>query len=170
MARGSSLQWCLPLAFRASWLCMFVGCYEQVADEDVAQIRSDVVAEHCGDGVVGSDEECDPAADGWQQACDAACNRTVYRHCESQPECDGPNDNCASYTRAHQEQFCANLCQVDADCPVVPDFESACNFAWCAVLCRDGQCPNNMRCVMSFDFIDGHGQPLGQRDVCVVTR
>jgi hypothetical protein len=93
---------------------------------------------------------------------------TDYQPCESHSECEGSNDNCAAYVATGGHTFCAPFCVDDASCPAVPGFAAACNFAWCAVLCDDGVCPDGMSCQRSVTFVDNTGRSTGTRDVCVV--
>ncbi|HKU40007.1 MAG TPA: hypothetical protein VJR89_17725 [Polyangiales bacterium] len=122
----------------------------------------------CGDGVVGPDEECDPRAPGWADACDDACRRTVYAPCSAPEDCPGANANCSAYTSDPDQVFCADYCEDDDDCPRLPGFDAVCNFAWCAVLCDQGVCPHGMRCVADQPLIDRAGASKGTAYVCVI--
>lgn len=93
--------------------------------------------------------------------------RESYPPCDSADECAGPNDNCAAYTSDHEQQFCAALCQSDDECPVVPGYQAVCNFAWCAVVCDGGDCPDGMTCLEQRAVIDSTGASRGSFDVCV---
>lgn len=93
--------------------------------------------------------------------------RESYPPCDSNQECAGPNDNCAGYTSDYEQRFCASLCLADDECPVVTGYEAVCNFAWCAVLCDDGDCPDGMTCVEGRKVIDSTGAERGDFDVCV---
>lgn len=121
----------------------------------------------CGDGEVADDEECDPMAPEWQELCDDECRRTAYAACATPEQCPGLNANCAAYTTLPEQQQCADFCKSDESCPVLPGFRSTCNFAWCAVLCEDGECPNGMTCVHEQSLVDYAGQVKGRADVCV---
>ena len=121
----------------------------------------------CGDGDVGDDEECDPMAPEWQDLCDESCHRTAYATCASPEECPTLNANCTAYTKRPEQQQCADFCESDESCPVLPGFRSTCNFAWCAVLCEDGECPNGMTCVQKQTLVDYDGHPKGGAGVCV---
>lgn len=121
----------------------------------------------CGDGVVAPTEECDPAAPGWGDYCSPTCERTVYRACSAHEDCSEPVANCAAFTNEPQNQVCAAFCEDASGCPVLPGFDSACDFAWCAVTCRSGVCPNEMRCEPDFPLLDKQGQSVGTVDVCV---
>jgi len=123
----------------------------------------------CGDGKVDPDEECDPRAAGWSQACDERCQRTVYEACEHTEECPGLNSLCAAYTNA-PGLFCADYCENDAACPLLPGYGAVCNFAWCALRCADGACPNGMSCLRDQAVIDTMGESKGNADICVTTK
>lgn len=101
----------------------------------------------CGNGTVEANEECDPAASGWSDFCDDMCKRTVYEPCQQSQECFGKNSLCSAYEPGEEHLFCADICKQDEDCAHLPGFRATCNFAWCVVLCTDGECPNGMRCV-----------------------
>lgn len=121
----------------------------------------------CGNGTIDSTEQCDPTTPGWSSLCDANCKRTLYEPCEESSSCSGDNALCAAYATGSDTQFCAPFCQTDTACPVVPGFQAACNFVWCALLCNDfGQCPNGMACVREATFLDAQGNERGTRDVC----
>lgn len=130
--------------------------------------RAELDAESCGDGVVSAVEECDPTVPGWEDGCDASCTRTQFRACDLERGCEAPVNMCVSYTESEDQRFCARECDENSDCPVLPGFASACNFAWCAVLCDDGSCPLGMICVEGFPFLDREGRGLGPHDVCVI--
>lgn len=125
------------------------------------------IPEGCGDGQLGIHEECDPKVDGWEERCSDACQRTVYVTCETSVECAGLNANCAGYNREIPGRFCADYCEGDAMCPDLPGFRSICNFAWCAVRCQDGYCPNGMTCVQDQTVLDHQGKGRGTTDICV---
>lgn len=121
----------------------------------------------CGNGVIDSNEQCDPATPGWSMLCNQSCQRTLYETCDETATCGGLNALCASYVAEPGTQFCAPFCQNDAACPVIPGFQAACNLAWCAPLCNDfGQCPNGMACIRDVTFLDFQGNPRGPRSVC----
>lgn len=92
----------------------------------------------------------------------------AYQACDGDPaQCELPNGNCARYTDDRRNAFCAPYCEGAQDCPRIPGYDAACNFAWCAVLCDDGACPDGMVCVHDSAFIDSTGAKQGRKDVCV---
>jgi hypothetical protein len=123
----------------------------------------------CGDGILADAEQCDPSVDGWADHCGETCRRTSYAACDMSSECPGANSNCSAYETTPGTMFCADFCREASSCPVLPGFESRCNFAWCVVLCNDGVCPHGMRCLSGANFLDAQGQSAGTHDVCVVT-
>lgn len=125
-------------------------------------------AASCGDGVVAPTEECDPAADGWGAACTESCTRVPYHKCESQEECGDPNSSCAAFRATAGSQLCAEFCVDASSCPTLPGYAASCNFAWCGLLCNDGQCPNGMDCERGFPAVDGQGIQHGTYDLCVI--
>lgn len=100
----------------------------------------------------------------------SGCDPHAYEPCLADPhacnEAD-PNALCASYTSDPANSFCAPFCRTDGECPVVEGFGVVCNFAWCAVLCEDGRCPDGMVCVPSAVVLDWEGRPRTDSDVCV---
>lgn len=122
----------------------------------------------CGNGRVAWNEECDPAAPGWEQACDSTCRRSEYQPCERTEQCPGLNALCAAYGKPPGSMFCAEYCETDAACPGLPGFQSVCNFAWCAVRCNAGACPNGMICNRDQPILDRNGKSRGMADICVV--
>jgi hypothetical protein len=99
----------------------------------------------------------------------AGAERTSYLPCARVEECPGLNAFCAGYTASPQQAFCADYCEQDSSCPVVSGFESVCNFAWCALLCDDGQCPSGMTCLEQQHLIDGSGDSKGSHGICVIS-
>ena len=166
----------LTIAPRCAWiiscLALASACYAQrnEADESARHLgqTSDAGACGCGDGVVAAAEECDPEAPGWQGRCDASCKRTLYQACASPEDCSGLNSNCAAYTNDPGRPFCATYCERDADCPALPGFRAVCNFAWCAVPCDHGACPNHMLCLPDQRVLDHAGTARGEMSVCVI--
>lgn len=122
----------------------------------------------CGNGRVAWNEECDPAAPGWEQKCDSDCQRKLYEPCERTDECPGLNALCAAYGGPPGSMFCASSCETDAACPELPGFRTVCNFAWCAVRCNDGACPNGMTCRRDQPLLDHTGKSRGNGDICVI--
>ncbi len=102
-------------------------------------------------------------------SCDSEDAVDRYQACYGESErCLELNSNCSGYTEDKAKSFCAKLCGSDEDCPTLDGFEAACNFAWCALLCDDAECPDGMECVQDVDFIDRDGNSRGPRDVCVI--
>jgi hypothetical protein len=152
-----------------------IACGAPHEGRDLADSRLDLrsgsspyVSPGCGDGEVGHDEECDPTVDGWQDVCDDHCRRTSYASCSDPSQCPGENSNCAGYTSELGEPFCADFCASDDACTALPGFRAVCNFAWCALACDEGTCPNGMKCVPDMAWLDTSGQSRGGLDVCVI--
>lgn len=165
-----------------AWTCAWIvacvgattGCWDlrrehaSYAALGVREPTGDAGPCHCGDGVVAADEECDPAAPGWEAACDDACKRTQYQACQAPEDCAGEMALCAAYTRDPGQLFCGAYCETDDECIALPGFRTVCNFAWCVVLCDDGACPHGMTCVADQSLVDHAGHPYGMAGVCVV--
>lgn len=176
------VQYFLLPALSCSTFIASNGCLEQLDPSESAQAAPAALAPLrydangadsgtddalCGNGVIDSDEQCDPSTPGWSTLCDQSCHRTIYETCEDSTSCGGANALCASYVAEPSSQFCAPFCRTDLACPVIPGFQAACNLAWCAPLCNDfGQCPNGMACIHDVDFLDFQGNPRGTRSVC----
>ena len=141
----------------ALWACEAGGAWQEHPREP-----------KCGDGVLDANEECDPSAEGWAESCDSACKRTIYNHCYvEEGACTKLNQLCAAYVPEPESRFCADYCEHDSECTGLPGFRAQCNFAWCVVVCDDGQCPNGMRCVPNMVLLDHEGDTRGTEAVCV---
>jgi hypothetical protein len=123
----------------------------------------------CGDGYVQAGvEQCDPGASNWSGKCDALCKRTIYQACMTIDDCPSGN-NCAQWAAATTGfNTCAPTCTSDASCPSAPPYASACNLAYCALLCNNRTCPFGMVCAPGVTFLNSSGTMTGTRDVCIV--
>jgi hypothetical protein len=151
----------------ANSLACDTGAVTHVASSTLQQTEDAGLSDACGDGQLGADEECDPSVDGWEELCSDSCRRTVYFKCETSLECAGLNSNCSGYSREIPGQFCADYCEADSMCPDLPGFRAICNFAWCALRCQDGACPNGMTCIPEQTVLDHEGKHRSSTDICV---
>ncbi len=94
--------------------------------------------------------------------------RASYRACTTDADCGGADAHCVAIRSDSRSGFCGDFCKEDSSCPTLPGFESACNLAWCSVVCDDGTCPSGMVCERDFAAVDFQGEVHGTRDICVV--
>jgi hypothetical protein len=128
----------------------------------------------CGDSYIQAGvEECEQNASGWgSQFCSPSCTRTIYKKCDAAQTgacaSEGQNTNCAAWVSSDASTYvCAPYCDTMTACPRPGGFEAFCSFAFCALLCRDGICPNNMRCARNVPLMDGLMGATVMRDVCL---
>lgn len=103
----------------------------------------------CGDGFVRNVgistqlEQCDPLAPGWStRTCGSDCRRSIY--------VSNRSGSCPAGTTAPLWGVCTASCNVDSDCPLVPNTNAPFCFPSvkiCAIYCTsDSQCPSGLRC------------------------
>jgi hypothetical protein len=123
----------------------------------------------CGDGYVQyTVEQCDPSAQEWAGKCDPSCKRTIYTSCPNGETDCSTGSHCATVSVAAQA-FCAKECTVSADCPLVPSFNSLCNFAYCMVTCNNNICPFGMTCAPNITVIDAMTGAMSTASVCQIS-
>lgn len=129
----------------------------------------------CGDGFIQAGvDECEQNAPGWSpQWCTPACKRSIYEACDAAVNIscpsDGPNSQCATWQGTDAaNQVCGPYCETTAACPKPGGYDAFCSFAFCALLCNNGQCPTHMRCARNLSLPDGMSLDVKRTvDVCI---
>jgi hypothetical protein len=116
-------------------------------------------AKNCGDGKVGSDEECDPTAPGLNTFfCSPSCtSRRLYTWCYQDPNDPlGPNPDCDANDVCGAEGLCFPRSASDtADgCPVLEgDYRQVLLGELCVLACTTlDQCPSHLAHCRDFPF------------------
>ena len=139
--------------------------------EEPPEPAPEVEASVCGDPAARqrAQEVCDYSVRDPDRRCPESGRKAVYQSCERGIDIcgDDPDIKCAATTGDPENLFCAPYCETDADCPTFRGYAAACNLAWCALLCKRGECPDGMRCVPEFPFLDCIGGDRGTRSICV---
>jgi hypothetical protein len=132
----------------------------------------------CGDSFIQAGvEECEQNAPGWgRDYCTTNCIRTIYRKCPTgmASECtaEGANTNCSAWVSGTDTStyVCGPYCDASKPCPAVGGYDTYCSLAFCALVCKDGTCPTNMRCARNVPVLQlqpDNTTVTFMRDVCV---